>query len=329
MKALKFIKNMHERMSRAGISIVSQTGDGPFFIGDDSSTFRDKIVAEQYERICKAFNLTDSDQMRKMFHDVTCGEGNEWMTINQLNSSALLSFLCFCGVGNEHRILIDGQDYNAVRFELRSDLKPCGRRHPVSNMDVVLLNTDIKKALFLESKFTEYLKPSKQLKVSSYYSGPKGRYKELLSNEEIGDNIFCKNGFWQTRNQEKVYLEGIKQMICHYLGIMDQVTAPDDAKWKSKDWEDIKNYDEIKLGEIVFKFDNCKDAFKSYSTAYNSLYKALNTYKLNTDINDEGKHKPTVTLRDKLLSYQEVFSGSNINVLNDIVGSFYCLGNEA
>ncbi len=303
MKTLEFIKEMRERMSMEGINVVSQTGDGPFFIEKDFATIRDNIVDEQYQRICKAFDLTKSKQLREMFCDVTCGGGNEWMEINQLNSSALLCFLCFNGVA-ANGITVCHQKYNAVRFEVKSDLEPCGRSRPRSNMDVVLLNTEEKKALFLESKFTEYLYPAHRLEVGSYYSGEKGRYNRLFAHEgvhkvQLSDNVYYEAGFWRVK-EEKEYLEGVKQMICHYMGITDQLRVKS-GTWKSKDWDanGLDNYNEIKLGEIVFRFQSHENAFNKYKSTYRGLQAFLG------ELNDQ------VTLLPELLSYQDVFSDKN------------------
>lgn len=318
MKTLEFIKEMRERMSKDGVPVISQTVDGPFFIEKDFATIRDNIVDEQYQRICNAFGLTKSKQLREMFRDVTCGRGNEWVEINQLNSSALLCFLCFNGVA-VNGISIDNQRYNAVRFEVKSNLEPCGRSRPISNMDVVLLNTEEKKALFLESKFTEYLNQSTQLEVGSYYGGKGGRYNGLFTlgnacKVQVGDNVYYGNGFWRVK-KEKEYLEGVKQMICHYMGITDQLRVLESETWKSKDWdaEGLKNYKEIKLGEIVFRFDGYESAFNQYKGTYSGLKTVLD------GLNDR------VTLLPELLSYQDVFGSKNANLIDKKTRKFYGL----
>ena len=320
MKALEFIKEMKERMSGDGIRVTSRTSDGPFFIESDFVEIRDEVVDAQYKRVCKAFNLTDSVQIQNMFHDATCGGGNEWLEINQLNSSALLCFLCFHSVAT-NGISIENQRYNAVRFEVKSNLEPCERSRPVSNMDVVLLNTKDKKDLFIESKFTEYLNTSRRLGVSPYYSGKKGRYNNLFAQGEKGickvqlsDKVYYEDGFW-CAGEEREYLEGVKQMICHYMGITDQLRVPESGKWKSEDWDvdGLKNYNEIKLGEIVFRFKGYENVFNKYEGTYRGLKTVLNGLK--------GR----VTLLPKLLSYQDVFSGDNAKLLTDKTREFYGL----
>lgn len=320
MKTPKFVKEMKERMSSAGISVVPKTDDGPFFIEKDFAEIMDEVVDAQYQRIREAFKLTDSDQMRVMFHKAVCGGGNEWVEINQLNSSALLCFLCFSGVAT-NGISIENQRYNAVRFEVKSDLEPFGRIRPISNMDVVLLNTEEKKALFLESKFTEYLNLTRRLEVRSYYAGKSGRYNRLFAHGgackiPVGDNVYYENGFWRV-NKEKAYLEGVKQMICHYMGITDQLRVPKGEKWKSKDWDvdGLKNYKEIKLGEIVFRFKE-HEKFTQYENIYGELKTVLN------GLNLDGI-KDRVVLLPKLLSYQDVFKGENANLIAGRIQEFY------
>lgn len=320
MKTLEFIKEMRDRMLREGIPVVPQTGDGPFFIEKDFAMIRDYIVDEQYQWICKAFGLIESEQLRKMFRDVTCGGGKEWKEINQLNSSALLSFLCFHAVGIGGRtIKIDGTAYNKVEFEFKSPLR--GSSSP-SWMDVVLLNENDKKALFLESKFTEYIKQTvRPLTISSYYNQ---RYEEVfgITNIDLGDDnrTHFEGNSWKA--DRPVYLEGVKQMICHFLGIIDQVKngiAPvenDNNKYKDDCWSEIKDYEEIVLGEIVYDF---KDGV---ATSYGNTYRALSSL-LNKYCKSCGVEKKFAVRKD-LLTYQKVFE-ANAGLLTDNVGKFYGL----
>lgn len=69
-------------------------------VSKESLTHLDKnsIINAQYESICQAFEIKESISRRQAFNHAVNGSGNEWLEITQLNSSALLAFLCFSGV---------------------------------------------------------------------------------------------------------------------------------------------------------------------------------------------------------------------------------------
>ena len=121
-----------------------------------------------------------------------------------------------------------------------------------------------------------------------------------------------------------VYLEGIKQMICHYLGISNQLELYKNNQQLCKDWKSHglghRNRN-IKLGEIVFKFHTKEGSvadFDFYSAAYKGLYE-----KIKNKTNDD---KPKPTILDDLLTYQEVFGDRrNSKLLTDATKDFYRL----
>ena len=291
---------------------LSKIGNGPYYIEKSFRAIRDAVAEEQFERIVKAFGICYDEAamktVKKRFMHAVTGAGNEWMEINQLNSSALLSFLCFHAVGIEEgrNIKIGGTTYNDVRFEFRSPLN--GSNSP-SWMDVVLLNG--KKALFLESKFTEYIKQTtRPLKISSYYNR---RYKEVFCNTNIdlGDesHTHFKDNSWKA--DQPVYLQGVKQMICHYLGIIDQLKIGE----HDGDWAVLKDYEEITLAEIVYDFHDGKKA------SYENTYRALSSL-LNKHCKDQRMGNKKISVLDKLLTYQDVFR-DNAVLLEDNVSKFY------
>lgn len=310
-----------------GNSFRESDGNGPYYIEKSFRSIRDAVAKEQFERVMTAFEISyDENGMKDVqnrFLQAVTGAGNEWMEINQLNSSALLSFLCFHAVGIDGRtIKIDGTTYNKVKFEFKSPLN--GSSSP-SWMDVVFLNENSKKALFLESKFTEYTKQTtRPLKISSYYNL---RYEKVFGNTNIdlGDDSHThfEDNSWKA--DSPVYLEGVKQMICHFLGIIDQIVMPvknDKGKYKDDSWGELTDYEEIVLGEIVYDFKN------EASTSYKDTYKALSSF-LNNCVEKHEKHcglkKKIIVLKD-LLTYQEVFeANANACLLKNSVGEFYGL----
>lgn len=274
-----------------------------FYIGRSFNEIRNSIIEEHFDKICKAFGLNKSPEIRGLFFAAACGSGNEWMEINQLNSSALLAFLCFCNVSEENEIEIKGDKYSKVLFEVKSPLDDC-KNVPVSNMDIVLLNEN--NALFLESKFSEYMNP-KNVRVSSYYNE---RYIKLFGERVEFENFQFHHQIWQGSEGKRAYMEGVKQMISHYLGIRNCINHP--KKWKVKELSGKR----IKLGEIIYRFGT-KDSpaleFAHYSRISSELLCRL-----------KGKDS-SIDVIDEVLTYQEIFSGVNAKLINSKIREFYGL----
>jgi len=108
-----------------------------------------------------------------------------------------------------------------------------------------------------------------------------------------------------------VYLQGVKQMICHYLGIIDQLKIGE----HDGDWAVLKDYEEITLAEIVYDFHDGKKA------SYENTYRALSSL-LNKHCKDQRMGNKKISVLDKLLTYQDVFR-DNAVLLEDNVSKFY------
>ena len=306
-----------------------------FFIEEDLRKHRfessKQLREKQFGIICKAFDISDDDKTLASPRFENAASSRELREINQLNSSALLAFLCFHKVSKDCPVWINKEKYTDVLFEIKSYLQSYRRSTPRSNVDVVLLNET--NALFLESKFAEYLTP-RPYKVKPYYRDSPQAYNNLFgktinwdahtsSHEKFSINFDQDSCLW--KSSMPVYLEGIKQMICHYLGISYQVELRKNNKKIQqicKDWRCHKLNDtkiKLKLGEIVFKFPTAtgKDGtpdFDLYSAAYKELYEQIHS-----------KTKE-LTILDDLLTYQEVFSDSrNSGLLMDVTRKFYGL----
>ncbi len=266
---------------------------------------KDELINHQFYAIAETFKIEKSDRVKALFRSAVSGSGNEWLEISQLNSSSLLAFLCFHRISHERPIRIEGVGvFDRVYFEIKSPLPIEGRSKPKSNMDIVLVSDDT--ALFLESKFTEYGNQSASLSVRPYY---KKRYAELgLSKIDKIDYIPSENA-WRSTDGSKHYLEGVKQMICHYIGIANSKEVKPQS-WKC-DEIDLSSK-KIVLAEIVYKFDN--ELFIDYQNIQDQLGAVL-----------RSRDKSGITVVDKLLTYQSVF-GANQDLLTDAVAKFYGIG---
>lgn len=278
------------------------------------SSLKKVIVGKQFDRLKSAFNLSIDSQSFDRFKMATSGV--EWKEINQLNSSALLAFLCFYKINNDNKVTIPGiGEFNNVYFEIKSPLKI----HAKSNMDVVLTNDDT--VLFLESKFTEYLSPTKAYKSRIAYED---YYKEIFKgNLSIGDIsivTLSDKCLWSCSTGNRAYFEGLKQLISHTLGICNTLTQP-----KPKSWEvaegNLGAKKHFVLAEILFKFEEdaeSKEHLESYVNYYTRLQDKLNAYIKNQKL----AHEADFTVHKTLLTYQDIFK-ENMKLLDESVASFY------
>ena len=325
-------KNETDFLSESRINLLRAKGKSVVkdksktcYIGQTAKDLRDKIVEKHYNAICDTFEIPKNDL--ELFKQATEGSGNEWMEINQLNSSTLLAFLCFHNVSQKQKFKFDGDEYSEVYFEVQSPLKPRdGKATAPSNMDVVLLTEDHKKALFLESKFTEYLS-SKKPEVSTYYSRP---YEALFGKDltiecrtENGDDLSfsIKDSKWVPTNRQKrgqgLYLEGLKQMVSHYLGVLHCTQENDSEKFTggASLWKVLSKVEEIQLGSILYRFENSK--FDRYEAIYKKLMERIGDH-------SKKETKGRIKIIKDILRYQDVFAESeNKSLLDEKVSKFY------
>lgn len=286
---------------------------------DDSFAF-DKCPGE-------VFKLS-SPQFCTAFYQVINGEGKEKYNINTLHSSSLLGLLCFYKVSEksplELNLEFDNKPihfrFNAVKFEKTNRVfSPSVGK---SSIDIALYgeNDDGKPVvLYLESKFTEYLKcgVSKSRDKKEQYKG----FFETLKNSGCDINYEYKDGKLILSGDH--YCEGIKQMVSHFIGAV-----------RSEDDKDRNIY----LAPILFNFDKdfSKNPFENYCRIYKYLANKLNELKDKPDIlldcfsdyskvkKEDLKNTKNLFISNKVLTYQELFSGDN-NFLDDVVKNYYFL----
>lgn len=258
-----------------------------------------------FRQIVAAFELGELDQQRlhSMFMQATNGSGNEWRKINILHSSSLLCFLCFATadiINNGIPIDINGvrKIFHVKRFEQQNNLS--ARSSTPSNIDVCLECVDPGNEciLFLESKFTEYTSTSK---LSSEYISPSA-YKHHYT--KIFNTPFLRKGSGMSfvdnvsragkpslciKSAQKHYLNGLKQIISHWLGAQFE---QNNGQFKGGN---------VFLGEILLDF-NCEDRssgskyFNDYENIYSLTAQALNSLAEN------------VHVLPHILSYHDIFS---------------------
>ena len=184
------------------------------------------------ELLIKIFGIVNPEQFKEKFKMAVSGSGQEDKKILTLHSSSLCALLHFYNVTEVNTMTLSLEtdkkqrtvEFTKSVFEFKSPviINP-------SNMDVVLIGKDTESdedvVLFLESKFAEY--------YTSASSARKGISQKYLNNKYgadlYKDNVLTRLGLKRkktdTKNFELVsmsepfYIEGIKQMISHYIGI--------------------------------------------------------------------------------------------------------------
>ena len=277
------------------------------------------------EVLKKVFCLGDAFQHK--YEQAVSGNGQEEQKINRLHSSALLSLLAFYSVSKESPITfeLNGKEvvFTNVKFEHKNgvgkDEKGMGHN---SNMDIMLYDGDtldsIKNVLFLESKFSEYLTLGQKKDISNTVYGDIYR---MLFNQPSVDKLVCErqdSGYFLLKTNEKGnhYCEGIKQMIYHYMGVLNFVQA-----------QKCLN---VYLGCILFDFkDDTIDTkvegagishLEDYRRVYSYLCKKL------AELSGDFAKPENLHILNECLTYQDVFQmEQNRNVLDKNVKTFYSL----
>lgn len=284
----------------------------------NASTTNEDVCAA---RLAELFGIRRRDLFREKFAQSCSGSGQELKRIATLHSSSLCALLFFYNVSKENPYImeIEGGEYvfTDSRFEYQNTV--IEGRNP-SNMDVVLAGVERSSGrpavFFLESKFSEYYeRPGKQLEIAAAYldnNYGKALYKKeplakmgLYKDQRDGAETFT------LRSEETCYLEGIKQMISHYIGIRNLCDSPD--KKEDNTARAVSSGAKILLGEILFTkgigqlhIGKDEECFASYQKKYRVLADILNE-----QIREDGISDKFTVLRE-LLSYSRFQSKAYI-----------------
>lgn len=267
--------------------------------------------------ISENFDLKQ-DLIKSKFEECIGGSGNELKRISVLHSSSLCVFLHFHKISDKNPIIIKNIKYDKVFFEVQNEV--IANRNP-SNIDIVLISTEKKIILFLEAKFSEYLYKNITIKVSEQYK----EHYNMINNLKMyypykSDSKDNEKIVLRCQDGNPHYMEGIKQMLSHYIGVCNFIKNNYNSLDKKIVNENVYNDFEVRLGEIVFnewgnnqKFN---DAFEDYQKEYQNLSKLLNM----------NSNKPKkLKVFDDLLTYQDVFQNNdnNLKLLNEKIRKFY------
>ena len=200
------------------------------------------------------------------------------------HSSSMLGYNFFHWINEEHKLTITFNDkkeitYDEVLFEVKI---PVLNGKKKANMDIVLRNNKTGEWLFIESKFTEYLNRRK-FKMSDSY-----RNESLYFKKDYGDKWTRIIDSISGSSKETGYWDGIKQEICHLIGLTNWLDKCVKINWLDKCVE-IKdeeyNNEDVRFINLVFepdeeRFKNEYDKFTDYKKLYYSFYEQLRIEKL-------------------------------------------------
>ena len=315
--------------------------------GSDSTTYK---IAGDSKEACKIienyYNLSNKELFEYKYKKAVSGNGDEEKKILTLHSSSRCALLCFYNVEEKPMVLnINGEniEFNYSTFEFKNPVIG----YP-SNMDVVLLSTDRKIVLFLESKFSEYFMSSGESSafISDSYRNKKAISKpiydkieqvgfeikedEIEVNDENGEKKIRK-GFKLESTVGETYPDGIKQMISHYIGIIRRLKG--DSLSSDKNDENIAiTYEvlnalnradsKVYLGEILFdgfvKLDwydgkGPEEILDNYSRSYEKLATVLN------DEIQSSKYVEKFQVLKENIKYSEVMNNNKMQIDESIL----------
>lgn len=190
-------------------------------------------------------------------------KNNSLAKAKAIDSSSMLSYNFFHWISDESPLVLLGNRYTQVFFEVRLKTLKCS--NAPANIDVVLIDNEFKHALFVESKFLEYLKTEKADFSESYSN----EFNYFSDNQNIGELIGLVNHYKVLSGQ---FFGGIKQNICHLIALsnLKDKSAIKYAREKNPELAQIFNANvEHKFINLIYK--PCLEAPKKKYDDYISL----------------------------------------------------------
>lgn len=271
--------------------------DNSYSFGSDSSKGKERATLSQ---------LFGTEISPTYWKQAVNGKRHEIKRILTMHSSALLNLLFFHAVSESNRlcIQIDGKDYSFMEavFEVQNKCLEGGNP---SSIDVMLVDHQAKVVLLLESKLSEYLTCGKKKGINIGY---KNQYADVMKFGEISKhvNILEEDNSLtiQGKKSPSHYCEGLKQMLCHFIGAMNFEVSNDGKH------EGLKGYQKL-LGTVLLDLSSInKKKFETYEEDYKELAEYLN-----------GLHKDVKVL-DEVITYQSLYKeakGNGYHVSDKIV----------
>lgn len=296
---------------------------GPRGLSNNSYSF---YGADKQQVLIENFQLKNENLFRKKYQMAVGGSGQEEKRITTFHSSALCALLFFYNITetNPWEVEIEGQKqiFTKSIFEYKNQVI----KNP-SNIDLVLINDKEDTLLFLESKFSEYIKPVKTINIKPIYlenQYSKDIYGDKNLLKSLGVSLVKTKEMIQLHTREDYYLEGIKQMISHYVGIRNLMEGRVVEKGPDKKIVEqvVENSGKIYLGHVLFDYKIAEIENKgrkiNYKEAYADKYKILAAI-LNCEIEKAGL-KNYFRVLEETFSYTEI---KNKVQIEDAIKNFY------
>ena len=298
-----------------------------------SKSNQKEIYKKITERLRKEFNIKD-DLFEKKFEMACSGSGDEIQKITALHSSSLCVLLFFYNVENKP-LRLEIEKGKTVEFS-KSFFE---WKNPVfgndSNIDVVLYSEKSNILLFLESKFSEYCKGQSKYGIPfKYATDPfskhlyseickkeNGNFKTDFKSRKIKFGKELKDGFYLETKKGTNYIEGIKQMISHYIGIINFLNGNSSEKERYEKEIPLDEKTQFYLGEILFdeQLKNFpKNRKEKYFDKYKTEYEKLENI-LNGDVSKRTKKNFKIIPR--ILCYSELMDYISEN--NKCIKNYY------
>lgn len=291
--------------SKSSKSIVNSDGD----------------IAMSLFRAFKLNKDSDLQSFRKAYDMAKDGDGGEDSKILTVHSSALLALLCFFSISPENPLTIGKDRYTEVMFEVKNVVIKADRRKP-SNIDVLLVSKsedgNVRKLLFLESKFTEYVVHGKvQLptKYHAFYNALKDKIRDLqfqISTFTVHHKDGTTGEVFGLSSPKRQYLGGIKQAFSHLLGIATH-PANDSNPYRKIYKEYYRQAEEIEFATIVHDWNT--EESDRYQQLYADTFKSKNVVAIKEVLKEIAPNHEAVdrlTIRLEILTYKDVFKDFNL-----------------
>ena len=221
-------------------------------------------------------NLFEGEMPKRFVEMFMKGDGHELVSnACAVHSSSMLGYNFFHWIDKDKKIKVLFEDnsekeYDEVLFEVQMPVLK-GNGKP-ANMDIVLRN-ESGDWLFIESKFLEYL-TSNSFKISESYRTAES-YKFYENDQDLAKKWadFIKD-ISEKNTDKKQYWEGIKQEICHLIGLTNWIK--NEIEIEKVKFERVKD---VRFIHLVFEpergYKKEYECFKSYKERYEDLLNKL------------------------------------------------------
>ncbi len=285
------------------------------------------VVENTAQKLSEIFKISNKELFLKKFKMACSGNGDEITKITTLHSSSLCALLFFYNVTKTNKLVFPYPELKDIEFyDSLFEVKNKVIRFP-SNIDVVLIgeNKEKKKVLlFLESKFSEYILGI--TKKGNKYELGKGYVDSCDTKKIYCDETLTTFGLKLDKSKKDkyylipdsdCYVEGIKQMVSHHVGIRNLLTSgvydKNEKEVKNNLKDILTEKPQVYLGEILFdNFDISQtELLNNYENDYSKIANLLN----------ESFDNHGVKVLKKSLRYS-IFNEMNFK-LDDMIRDFY------